>query len=85
MSETTIFVAAVIVLSVLWVVNAYLLLLRPRTWIRWFVEHPWKSFGLKIVVEDELRFRRQCRFFGIMHLVIVLVFLGLLATVGAFG
>ena len=85
MSEAVVFVAAVIVLSCLWIMNAYLLLFRPRTWIKWFVEHPWQSFGLKIVIDDELRFRRQCRFFGIMHLVIVLVFLGLLATVGAFG
>jgi hypothetical protein len=49
------------VFMVFWLINAWAMLFRPKTWIDWFVARPWKDSGIRIVIDDENKLRRKLR------------------------
>ena len=67
----------VVLLSfLLW--NAYMVFVRPRQWMDWMYAKPLKRWGLKVTVEDERKFRRIMKFFGMAYILGAVFFLGLI-------
>ena len=53
--------------------QAYLLMFRPMTWVKWAFQRPWKFFGITATVTDEKQLRMVTMLYGVTMLLIALV------------
>jgi len=58
--------------GVFWIGCLALMLIRPRKWVEWFLDRPYRWMGLKVIMVDEQCFRKVTRFY------IALILLGAL-------
>ena len=48
-----------------WVGYSFVLLFKPHIYLKW-MNVSWKWWGVRLVVDDEPKFVRSCRFVGIL-------------------
>jgi hypothetical protein len=57
----------------------YLMIAKPELWLEWFVNRPYRLWGLQVSIVDKVRFRKATRFYALVP--IVMAMLGLLASI----
>ena len=49
----------------------YMLWVRPRRFIEWFLSRPYRAWGVQVTVVDENRLKRAARIFGSLTFVLL--------------
>jgi hypothetical protein len=57
----------------LWLWFMYLMLYRPQLWVEWFLNKPYNSWGMKVTIVDEKRFRKAALIYSVFPLVFMVI------------
>ena len=63
-----------------WIWMAYLMLVKPKQYVEWFLNKPYRWWGLQVSIVDERRFKRWSRIYAFFPCTAALI--GLLVAVG---
>ena len=69
----------------LWFWYVYLMLIRPASWVEWFLAKPYRTMGVSVTVVDEKKLRSRTRIPAIVFLLGGVGFLILFIVGGFFG
>ena len=51
----------------------YMMLFRPELWLEWFVNRPYRLWGLRVIIEDPARFRKASHRYAVLPAVLALI------------
>ena len=67
-----------VIIGIFWCVMIYLMLFNQKLWLEWFVNKPYRQWGLQVTIIDEARFKRMLYIYACVPFVFGII--GLIAA-----